>query len=187
MTVIELKEYIFQENKIEYVLISIGCHSVKYHADKDYCSAANKDGDNIGAINIQNNQYLNCRNYTRSKYFDDNSDLITLIEFTLKIDFKQAFKYLHDLLGLKFTYKKQDAPKVEKIDPLSIFKKVRCNKKLNVLEYEVLDEDVLYDYVPHIHTTWFRDGIMPWSVKKFGLGYSYKYKRVIIPMRHWAT
>ena len=187
MTVTELKEYIYKENKIEYVLISIGCHSVRYHPNKEFYSVANKDGDNTGAINIQNNKYLNCKNYTRSQYFDEKSDLISLVEYTLKIDFKQAFKYLHDLLGLKFTYKRQDAPKVEKIDPLSIFKKVRCNKKVNVLDYKVLDEDVLNDYIPHIHIDFFREGIMPWTAKKFGLGYSYKYKRVIIPLRHWAT
>ena len=28
---------------------------------------------------------------------------------------------------------------------------------------------------------------MPWSAKKFGLAYSYKRKRVIIPMRYWLT
>ncbi|MDD4804720.1 MAG: hypothetical protein PHN69_06175 [Candidatus Pacebacteria bacterium] len=187
MTVTELKEYIYKENKIEYVLISIGCHSVKYHPNKEFYSVANKDGDNTGAINIQNNKYLNCKNYTRSQYFDEKSDLISLVEYTLKIDFKQAFKYLHDLLGLKFTYKRQAGYKVEKVDPLNVFKKVRCNKRINILDYEILDEDVLNDYVPHIHIDWFRDGIMPWTIKKFGLGYSYKYKRVIVPLRHWAT
>jgi len=187
MTVTELKEYIYKENKIEYVLISIGCHSVRYHPNKEFYSVANKDGDNTGAINIQNNKYLNCKNYTRSQYFDEKSDLISLVEYTLKIDFKQAFKYLHDLLGLKFTYKRQAESKVEKVDPLNIFKKVRCNKKTNVLDYKVLDEDVLNDYIPHIHIDFFREGIMPWAVKKFGLGYSYKHKRVIIPLRYWAT
>lgn len=26
---------------------------------------------------------------------------------------------------------------------------------------------------------------MPWAAKKFGLAYSYKYHRVVIPIRHW--
>ena len=28
---------------------------------------------------------------------------------------------------------------------------------------------------------------MPWSVKKFGLAYSYKFKRNVIPLRYWLT
>ena len=187
----ELKEYIFKEGKIEYILSEIGCHSIRYHPNKNYYSAANRpdkygDGNNPDAINIKNNEYLNCRNWTRQKFFDEKSDLITLVQFCKDMDFLEALKYVHNILGLKFTCKKQ-AIKVEKRDPLYIFKKVKRSRTVNVLDYEVLDEDVLDDYVPYIHIDFFREGIMPWTVKKFGLGYSYKYKRVIIPLRYWAT
>ena len=189
----DLKEYIYKNNKIEFILEQIGCHTIKYHQDKEYYSCANmpnKDGDgnNPTAINIRNNKYLNCRNYTRQQYFDEKSDLITLVQYNKGYTFTEAIKYLHNILGLKFSYSKTVEPKKEMKDPLEIFKRVRYKRnRTNVLDLKVLDEDILYDFAPYIHISWYREGIMPWTVKKFGLGYSHRWKRVVIPMRYWLT
>ena len=51
-----------------------------------------------------------------------------------------------------------------------------------------IEDDVLNDYVPMLYVDWVKkEGIMEWTRKKFGLAYSYKKKRVIIPMRYWLT
>ncbi len=192
MTVLELKEWIYNNNKIEFILNEIGCGYIVYHPLKEYYSCSNCNGDNKGAINIKNNKYLNCVNYTREKDFDDNSDLLTLVQYNKKLDnknfsFFDTIKYLHKILGLPFTFKKQEEKK-EIIDPLYIFKKVKIKKrKQNVLDFHILNENELQDFVPYIHIDFFRDGIMPWTVKKFGLAYSYRYKRNIIPLRYWLT
>ena len=55
MTISELKEYIYKEGKIEYVLEEIGCHSIAYHSNKEFYSCGNYNGDNKGAINVRNN------------------------------------------------------------------------------------------------------------------------------------
>ena len=68
MTVLELKKYIFQKGKIEFILNEIGCGHILYHPAKEYYSCTNCDGDNKTAINIKNNEYLGCKNYTREKY-----------------------------------------------------------------------------------------------------------------------
>lgn len=191
MTVIELKEYIYNNGKIEFILNEIGCGYILYHASKDYYSCSNCNGDNKGAVNIKNNKYLNCVNYTREKDFDENSDLLTLVQYNKKLkdssfSFFDTIKYLHKILGLPLTFKKEI--KTETVDPLYIFKKVRTKrKKQNVLEFHVLNESELQDFVPYVHIDFFRDGIMSWTVKKFGLAYSYRYKRNIIPLRYWLT
>jgi hypothetical protein len=59
LTVKELKKYIYENNKIEFLLDNIGCHSIKYHPSKEYFTCANFNGDNPTAINILNNEYLN--------------------------------------------------------------------------------------------------------------------------------
>ena len=46
MTVLELKKYIFQEGKIEFILNEIGCGHILYHPSKEYYSCSNRDGDN---------------------------------------------------------------------------------------------------------------------------------------------
>lgn len=192
MTVLELKKYIFQEGKIEFILNEIGCGHIVYHPTKEYYSCSNCNGDNKAAINIKNNEYLNCKNYTREKEFDENADLLTLVQYNKSINnknfsFFDTVKYLHKLLGLPLTFKKQEEKK-EVVDPLYIFKKVKSKRKRqNVLDIQVIDESELQDFIPHVHIDFFREGIMPWSVKKFGLAYSYKFKRNVIPLRYWLT
>ena len=113
MTVLELKKYIFQKGKIEFILNEIGCGHILYHPAKEYYSCSNCDGDNKTAINIKNNEYLGCKNYTREKYFDDNSDLLTLVQYNKslkdkKFSFFDTIKYLHKILGLPLTLKKEN-------------------------------------------------------------------------------
>ena len=116
MTVIELKEWIYSNGKIEFILNEIGCGHIIYHPSKEYYSCSNCDGDNKGAVNVKNNKYLSCVNYTREKEFDDNSDLLTLVQYNKRIsDSKFSFfdtvKYLHKILGLPLTFKKQEEKK----------------------------------------------------------------------------
>ncbi len=192
MTVLELKKYIFDNNKIEYVLNEIGCGHIQYHTQKEYYSCSNKNGDNKGAINVYNNPYLNCRNYTREREFGDKADLLTLVQYNKKLDnpkfsFFDTIKYLHKLLGLKLSLKLETKMQAT-VDPLAVFKKVtQHRRKQNVLDFNVIDEAELQDFVPYIHIDMYREGIMPWTIKKFKLAYSYRYKRTVIPLRYWLT
>ena len=62
MTVIELKQYIYDNGKIEFILNEIGCGHIVYHPLKEYYSCSNCNGDRKDAINIRNNKYLSCKN-----------------------------------------------------------------------------------------------------------------------------
>lgn len=189
MTINELKEYIYNGQKIEYVLEQIGCHNIHYNSQKEYWSAAQPDGDNPQGVNIRNNEYLNYRSFSRGIDYEDNKDLISLVEATKKLSFIEAIKYLHKILDLPFEFKKKEEKPQKKFDPLSVFKRVLRNNKrvVNVDDIHVLDDKLLDDYVPMLHIDWFHEGIMPWSREKFKLAYSYKHKRVIVPLRYWAT
>ncbi len=189
MTISELKEYIYNERKIEYILKEIGCHNIVYHPNKEYYSCSNYNGDNPSAINVRNNEYLGVINYTRTKEFGDNSDIISLVQYNKSMSFIEAIKYLHKILGLPFEFKRKEDKLKKKFDPLSVFKKVLRNSRgtVNVDDIHILDDKLLDDFVPMLHIDWFHEGIMPWTREKFKLAYSYKYKRVIIPMKYWLT
>lgn len=188
MDTISLKKYIFENGKVEDVLREIGCHSITYHPSKDFFSCGNYNGNNKGAINVKNNEYLNVINWTREKEFGDNSDIITLVQYNKSMSFLEAIKHIHKILDLPFEFKKQEKPK-EKFDPLNVFKKVLKNNRrvINVDDIHILDNKLLDDFVPMLHVDWFHEGIMPWTRKKFKLAYSYKRKRIIIPIYHWLT
>lgn len=189
MTINELKEYIYNENKIEYILEQLGCHEIKYNTQKEYWSAAHPDGDNPMGVNIRNNEHLNYRSFSRGVNYEDSKDLISLVEITNKLSFIEALKYLHKILDLSFEFKRKEDKPQKKFDPLSIFKKVLRNSRgiVNVDDIHVLDDKLLDDFIPMLHIDWYREGIMPWTREKFKLAYSYKHKRVVIPLRYWAT
>ena len=189
MTISELKEYIYNENKIEYILEQLGCHEIKCNDQKGYISAAHKDGDNPQGINIRNNEHLNYRSFSRGVDYEDGKDLISLVEITKKLSFIEAVKYLHKVLDLPFEFKKREEKPKKKYDPLSVFKRVlRCNRcVVNVDDIHILDDKLLNDYVPMLHIDWVKQGITDRTRHKFGLAYSYRHKRVVIPMRYWAT
>lgn len=188
MTISELKEYIYNEQKIEYILEEIGCHSITYHPNKKFYSCGNYNGDNKGAINVKNNEYLGVINWTREKEFGDNSDIITLVQYNKNLSFIEAIKYIHEILGLPFEFKRKES-KVKKYNPLNIFtRQLRSNRRVvDVDDIHVLDDKLLCDFIPLLHIDWVKQGITERTRKKFGLAYSYKHKRVVIPMRYWAT
>lgn len=188
MTTIELKRYICENNKVEYILNSIGCTHIFYHNNKDFWSAANYNGDNPTAVNVKNNEYLNVKNWTRSKEFDDKSDLITLVQYNKQCSFKNAVKYLHKLLGLEYKWNTQKNIEItKKRNPLAVFEKVSSQYKVNVDDIPVLDEHILDEFLPILHISWLKEGIMPWTAEKFGLLYSFRKKRIIIPLKYWIT
>lgn len=187
MTVTELKQYIFNNNKIKYVLEQLGCHQIKYNSNKEYYSASHKDGDNPMGVVINNNEYLTYISYSRDVTYEDNKDLISLIEETNNVSFVDAIKYLHKLFGLSYSYKRKIKQEKKIDNPLSIFEKHISKKIVDVNDIHSINEDILDDYIPIPYIDWYREGVMPWTCKKFGIAYSYKKKRVIIPMRYWMT
>lgn len=192
MLVTEIKEYIFENKKVPFVLENLGCHNIKYHSNKEYYSASFKDGDNPNGINIQNNKYLNYISWSRNVSSSDNQDIISLVEYSNQCDFLTALKWLHNILGLEYSIKDIKNKKPRKVDlksqALSVFTNyIKGNSRVNVNDIDVLDESILDEYVPIEYIGWLREGITPYACKKFGIEYSYRRKRIIIPQKLWST
>ena len=189
MLITELKEYIYNNEKIEFILEELNCGKITYHENKEYYSACHCDGDNPMGIVISNNKYLNYISYSRNVNYEDNKDLISLIEDTKRISFKEAIIYLHNILGLEYVYTPYKKNNTSTYDtPSNFFKRYITPPRYNVAELEELDEEILNDYVPLLYKDWLvKDGITERARKKFELHYSYKKKRVILPIRHWLT
>ncbi len=189
MTINELKLYIYEQNKIEYILEQLGCHEIVYNEQRQTWSAAHPDGDNPQGVNIRNNEHLNYRSFSRCVDYEDGKDLISLVEIIKKISFVDTLKYLHKILELPFEFKKQKEKPKKKLNPLNIFtRQLRSNRRvINVDDIHILDDKLLDDYVPMLHIDWVKQGITERTRQKFSLAYSYKHKRVVIPMRYWLT
>lgn len=189
MDVTSLKKYLYENNKVEDVLLSLGCHKIKYNEKKEYYSAAHCDGDNPSGVIIYNNKYLNYISYSRNVTYEDRQDIVNLVQTSKSLDFISAIKWLHEVGGIEYTpYRASDKKPKQKKDPLDVFKRIRERRyMINVDDVHEIDEEAINDYVPLLHYSWYKEGIMPWTRKKFGLCYSYKHKRMVIPIRYWAT
>lgn len=192
MDIQSLKKYIYKNNEVEHILADLGCHKIKYNKKHEYYSAAHKDGDNPAGVIINNNEYLNYISYSRGVKSSDCKDIVNLVQYTKKIDFVPALKWLHEELGFEFSIcgkpKKTDNNLADQL--LAPFKRIKSSShcyKPDDAELKAIAEDTLNDYAQLLHINWFREGIMPWARKEFGLCYSYKHKRMVIPIRHWAT
>lgn len=192
MDIQSLKKHIYKNNEVEHILTDLGCHKIKYNQKHEYYSAAHKDGDNPAGVIINNNEYLNYISYSRGVKFSDCKDIVDLVQYAKKIDFVPALKWLHEELGFEFSICGKPKSSVNTLADklLATFKKIKNSSRCyepDDMELKSIAEDALNDYAPLLHINWFREGIMPWARKKFGLCYSYKHKRMVIPIRHWAT
>lgn len=191
MTAQELKKYIYEHKKIEYILEKIGCNNIKYDENHNYWTSTQPNGNNNMGVVIHNSEYLNYYSYSRGINIDERHDIFYLVQQSNNITFAETMKYIHKLLGLdyRFNKNKKEESKINKYDPLAIFKKAATKKKFcNVLDFNIIDERDIIDFTPGlIHIDIFREGLIKKSINKFNLGYSYRLKRTIYPIRYWLT
>ena len=187
MTAIELIQYIIDQNLIQQVLESLDCHGIKQYSSEYRCGLPGHK--NKTSISIK-------KDTLKTKIYQSDSgvlygDIITLVMHIKNISFVEANKYLHKLFGLKYQYKKSKNSKdkqEEKQDPLEIFKKIKRKRKcVNIGDIEIYDNTIIEEYEPCLYIDWVKeDGIMEFTRKRFNIGYSYKHKRIVIPVRYWA-
>lgn len=182
MTIAELKEYVKDHDKIKDILDDLGCHGFKEYNKEYRCGLPNHRSTNNVAINKET---LSTKIFTPDNQ-TIRGDIATLVMTIKNISFPKANKYLHELFGLKYTFKKQDKEE-EKIDPLAIFKRVKRKRyTVNLDDIEIYDEDIIKEYIPLLYIDWVREGVLPFTRDKFNIGYSANKKRITIPWRWWC-
>lgn len=85
MTILELKKYIFQKGKIEFILNEIGCGYIVYHPNKEYYSCSNCNGDNKAANKMTIDQAIRILDPATQRLRSRKSELQSLLIMT-KID-----------------------------------------------------------------------------------------------------
>ncbi|WP_252251252.1 DNA primase [Clostridium sp. VAP52] len=118
---------------------------------------------------------------------DIRGDIITLIMDIKFLVFPKAIKYIHKILGLKYYGINTKSKDTEKVDILRVFKKaLKKYKDYYDEELKILSEDITkeYEQIPYIE--WVKEGILPRTQQIFGIGYSSKSNRVVIPHRYWC-
>ena len=114
----ELKEYIIESDCVEQILLALECHGIKSYPTE--WRAALPNGRNKTAVCVKKDSLSMS---IRSSEGKKQGDIFTLVMEIRNISFGKANKYIHNLLGLEYSYNKDK--KEEKKDPLAIFKKIK--------------------------------------------------------------
>ena len=169
----KIKQFILEDyNRIVYLLEQLGCNNIKKRAG--YITCSQPDGDNPVGISIMLNENLTTKMFTRD---DGISDIIGLIEYIKKCNFKSAIKYVKSVFNLDDSYNETDFDKT--LRSLDVFKP----KEVSEFTREYLDEKYLLNFEPHIVEDWLREHIDTSIQQKYDIRIDKKSCRYIIPIR----
>ena len=165
-------------------MLSIECHDIKYHPQKEYWTAANKTGDNKNAIILYDNEWLNCVNFTRQMTkTNKNTDIIDLVSYTLNVNFPQAISFICNEIGISYYHDfNEDIPESFKI--LDLIQSMSFNDDVEKEKpLKPISEDILTYYKPYANDLFYNDGISYCTQKEFEIGYDQFTNRITIPIR----
>ncbi|GAA4879232.1 toprim domain-containing protein [Paenibacillus vulneris] len=178
-----LKEKILNDNKIEDILIALGCHNIR--KGRTFYTASNPDGDAPSAINVSLDT-LRVLNHTRPD-FPEKADIIDLVEYISKLYFSQAIYWICKVCG--YDYYQQEEYKKEIIeDPcllvLDQIEPKNSNHGHDDSPLRKLDESILNEYVTLPYEEWIiKEEITPYVQNMFQIGFSIRDNCITIPIR----
>jgi DNA primase len=176
----ELKNWLYENNKIGDLLEEIGCHSIRYHTG-GYYTAGNPNGDNKQAISIYV-PHLNVINYTRD--LPTPSDIITLVEFNKGLNFFQAIKYICEFFGLDFYGEPyNNLPKAMQILKMLSSMKNGEGQEEDDTPVKPIPEIILSYYKSYVNDFFYQDGISYDVQQEFEIGYDEFTNRITLPIR----
>lgn len=187
MDVKRIKQYIYQNDKIEYILSQIGCKNIVRH--DNYYTCANYDGDNNKAIcQYFDSEYLNCINYTReikyNKKLDYPTSIIDLVCFNKKINWFQCLKYICDILGLDYYELENEDDIPESLKMLQMLYDMKSGDYIEEnYKLKPISEKILTYYKPYVNDMFLKDNISYDIQKYFEIGYCDETNYITIPIR----
>lgn len=183
MDVVQLKEYILDNNLVETILEEIGCHHIIYHSSSTYWSAANYDGDNKQGVIIRKNEYLSCTNYTRQMVDTNRStDIIDLVCYNKDLSFPEALKYICNILGLDYYHNFDDDIPESLLITKMLYDMQEGNFKEQDKPLKPISNNILNYYKPYVNDLFCKDNIDYKTQREFNVGYDEFTNRITIPI-----
>lgn len=155
----------------------LGCHSVSLEQNGGLYVAALPEGNNKRSVQIRNNEYLNSNIRSRGI----KGDIYSVVRYIKKFEHNhQAKKWIEEICKYNgFTVLKTEHP----LEWLKEIKKKRKAINYSCCKNEILNEDVLDNYLKFPHIEFTKDGIGAETQDEFDICYDPIYNRIIIPIR----
>lgn len=180
MDIAHLKEYIYDNNLIETVLESIGCHHIK---EKDrFYQCCNKDGDNPTAVCVYKDESLNVIDYTRTITTKKGADLFDLVCYNENLTFFEGLKYVCSVIGIEYYHDfSEDIPESLLLTQLilDMSESIDENKDKPL---KPINPSILNYYKDYVNDMFLKDHISYETQKEFHIGYDEQTNRITIPI-----
>lgn len=189
MDVKEVKQYIYENDKLELILTELGMHHIKWHDNKSYITCGMPDGDNPQSTTVYNNFTLNVVAYTRNIVDAYGvSDIISLVCFVKKLYFSHAIGWLCGLIGLDYYYVQK--PKDKLIMLLQNIFSIKKKSENTEPPLQPINENILKGYFPYSAQQFIDDNISDQTQHDFEIGLDlqtdwkgFPRGRITIPIR----
>jgi DNA primase len=187
MDIRRLKQYIYSNDKTEYILSQIGCKSIVKH--DNYYTCSNFDGDNTKAIcQYFDSEYLNCENHTRDIRYNKNlknpTSIIDLVCFNKQINLFQCIKYLCDILGIDYYESENEDDIPESLKMLQMLYDMKTGEYVEEnYKLKPISDKILTYYKHYVNDMFAKDNISYEIQKYFEIGYDDETNHITIPIR----
>ena len=154
-----IKEYIFNNNRVEYVLEQLGMHHIKWHNGEEYITCGMPDGDNPNSTTVYNDSFLGVIAYTRDiKDAYGISDIISLVTFVRQCFFTESINWLCELFGLDYYNEEQTIDFSIQYEN-KILALCKQNKRGIEETLKPINEEILKGYLDWNNTEYLKDNI----------------------------
>lgn len=176
----ELKKYIFDNEKIEFVLESIGVHNIKERINEFRGATPDYEGSNN--LSVRKNEFLSVAIYTSNETVI--GDIFVLLEHIKEFTFFESLKYLHKLFDLSMQQTRNVKESNDEITRLmSVIKQYDTESIRDEAmgEQKTYDESFLKDKIKLPYAEFFKEGILAVSQERFGVRFDPLSGRVVFP------
>lgn len=179
----ELKQYIYSNNLVSFVLEKIGCRNIRECYNR-YIRCSNADGDNSTAITVfVDNPLLNVINETRNINNGNTGDIISLVSYTKGLNYFDTIKYLHSILGLyNIDISKLEYDAAEMIDNTEAEREQEGKRKAEYQKALAKDIKLYESGIQSNPVEWLHEGIV--YQERFDIRISNDNSQVLIPIRN---
>ena len=181
----EIKEYIYENDKIEYILQELDMQGIKVCGNYIQCGfPISLDGKSKKSCVIYHtNDFLNVEAYTRDiKDEYGRSDIINLVCFVKSLYFTESLKWICDTLGLDY-YSDPNEDLPESLKWTKMVMEVSKGEKEKVERLKPINEKIL-DYYYKLGSVKFKKEGLSYSTQRiFEVGYDLISDRITIPIR----
>lgn len=174
MDIVNFKKNIFNNNKIEELLIKLGCHNVKKEQSGKIITAGLPGGDNRRSVQVKNNPYLDACIRSKGITGIDLFDVVSYVAFNeTTLD---GMSY-NRTLAINWVKRNLDI-ELKDFSTTNLTWAEDISKPKN----KPLNKQVLKQYIMLPHHSWIKEGISYETQTFFNIGYNLENNQIVIPI-----